>query len=151
MHKCRLLYTKKRFVIPEPLPEKCLREESQQYWSAGAKHSFKTGALSKDIFEKVEHEKTFVDVVTARAAPLRKYCDLIDQKNPLLARLHVYSYPSVYIYFLAQDDIPITSYYLTEMNYHVSILPQNPENLRPNPKNYANILAVEATTQFTSF
>ena len=31
------------------------------------------------------------------------------------------------------------------------ILPQNPENLPLNPENYANIPAVETTTQFTSF
>ena len=31
------------------------------------------------------------------------------------------------------------------------ILPQNHENFPLNPENYANILSVETTTQFTSF
>ena len=35
-------------------------------------------------------------------APLRKYFDFVDQDNHLhvLARLHVYAYPILYIYFL---------------------------------------------------
>ena len=56
--------------------------------------------------------------------PLRKYCDFIDQNKRLLARLQVYAYPSIYIYFLAKDDI-LNAPDIHEMNNPCSIVTKN--------------------------